>query len=239
MIQGRKILALVCARGGSKGIPGKNLRQLGGKPLVRWSIDSARACPLIDRLVVSTDSSEIAEIALAGGAEVPFLRPAELAADRSPEWMVWQHALKELGRRDDFRPDYLVVLPPTSPFRSPEDIAKGIALVHEGGADIIISVTESTSNPYFNMVELDRDGFAVLSKRPDGKVTRRQDAPAVYDITTVLYTARCDFVLDSTGIFEGKVKTVIIPDVRALDIDTELDLKFAEFLLSQGTAGSR
>jgi N,N'-diacetyl-8-epilegionaminate cytidylyltransferase len=238
MIDERSILALICARGGSKGVHKKNIRSLGGKPLVGWSIDIAKRCGAIDRIVVSTDDDEIAEIARAVGAEVPFMRPSELALDYSPEWLAWQHAIREIENIDGFRADYLVVLPPTSPFRSVEDLCKSISLIHESAADIVISVTASGRNPYFNMVELDGSGFASLCKRQDVRITRRQDAPRVYDITTVLYAAKTAYVKSASGVFDGKVKVVEIPEIRALDIDTELDLKFAEFLFNEGLAGT-
>jgi N-acylneuraminate cytidylyltransferase len=233
MIDGKRVLGLVCARGGSKGVPRKNLRKLGGRPLVAWSIASARACPLIDRVILSTDDAEIAETAKAFGAEVPFLRPAELARDDSPEWLVWRHALSEM-ERFGFAADYLVVLPPTSPFRDVPDVEGSLRQLHATGADIVISVTDASRNPYFNMVELDARGEARLCKRPTGGVVRRQDAPKVYDITTVVYSTRADFVLRAGGTWEGTVQAVHIPALRALDIDTEMDLRFAEFLLAEG-----
>ncbi|MFH1075681.1 MAG: acylneuraminate cytidylyltransferase family protein [Pseudomonadota bacterium] len=234
MIDNHKILCLICARGGSKGIPRKNIRLLGDKPLIAWSIEAALNCDFIDRIVVSTDDIAIADISRQHRAETPFIRPPELAQDDSPEWLVWQHAIKELETTEGFRSEYLVSLPPTSPFRSKEDIAKGIQAIHQVNADIIISVKEAGRNPYFNMVEIDDTGLARLCKTADKKVTRRQSAPKVYDMTTVAYATRTDFVLKAGGIFEGKVGVIIIPEVRALDIDTELDWKFAEFLLSEG-----
>ncbi len=233
MIAGKNILGLICARGGSKGIPRKNLRMLGGKPLIGWSIEAGRSCPVIDHLVISTNDEGIAAVARDFGAEVPFLRPGELATDSSPEWLVWQHAIIEMAKLG-FKADYLVNLPPTSPFRSPDDIMLSLERLHQEEADIIISVTESGRNPYFNMIELDQQGFASLSKSPQSKIIRRQDAPRVYDMTTAFYTARCSYVLRAKGVFDGKVKVLEIPAIRAVDIDTELDLKFAEFLIAEG-----
>jgi N-acylneuraminate cytidylyltransferase len=234
MIDGKRVLGLVCARGGSKGVPRKNLRKLGGRPLVAWSIASARACPLIDRVILSTEDAEIAETAKAFGADVPFLRPAELARDDSPEWLVWRHALNEMERRCGFAADYLVVLPPTSPFRDVPDVEASLRRLHATGADIVISVTDASRNPYFNMVELEATGEARLCKGTASGVVRRQDAPKVYDITTVVYSTRADFVQRAGGTWEGTVQTVHIPAARALDIDTEMDLRFAEFLLAEG-----
>lgn len=234
MFKDKKVLGLICARGGSKGVPKKNIRPLGGMPLISWSIESARACDFIDRIVVSTDDQNIAAVAKDYGADVPFIRPGELAKDNSPEWSVWQHALRKLEELDNFRADYLIVLPPTSPFRSLDDIKKSLELISKGDADIVISVTESSRNPYFNMVELDSQDFAHLAKAPEKKVIRRQDAPEVYDMTTVVYTAKTEFVLRANSVFDGKAKAIIIPQIRALDIDTEIDFKFAEFLISEG-----
>ena len=202
--------------------------------MIGWSIKRAKECTLIDRVVVSTDDHEIANIAKFYGAEVPFMRPVELAKDNSPEWLVWQHALKKVNELDGFGTDYLMVLPPTSPFRSDEDIGKGLELLHEDNTNIVISVTRSNRNPYFNMVELDSEGSAYLSKVPEKKVFRRQDATQVYDMTTSIYAAHADFVLNANGIFDGRVRALMIPELRALDIDTELDFKFAEFIISEG-----
>ncbi len=234
MLDNNKILCLICARGGSKGIPGKNIRPLGGIPLIGWSINTAKQSSFFDRIVVSTDSQEIASIAEEYSAEVPFIRPGDLAKDDSPEWQVWQHAITELKRLDKFQADYMVSLSPTSPFRSEEDMIKSLELLHNDDADIVISVTPSGRNPYFNMVELNSDGFANLSKTPSNKPIRRQDAPEVFDMSTVIYATRIDFVLNANSIFDGKVKVVVIPENRAIDIDTELDFMFAEFLISEG-----
>lgn len=234
MFNAKVVLGLICARGGSKGVPKKNIKLLGGRPLICWSIETARQCSYIDKVVVSTDSPDIAATAKEHGAEVPFIRPAPLAKDNSPEWLVWQHALRTLSEMENFTSDYLTVLPPTSPFRSIEDVNESIELLDNENIDIVISVTHSNRNPYFNMVELDSDGFAYLSKRSEQIVFRRQDAPRVLDMTTVLYTAKTDFVLNASGVFEGRVKTLEIPEIRALDIDTKMDFKFAEFLISDG-----
>jgi N-acylneuraminate cytidylyltransferase len=233
-INGKRILALICARGGSKGIPRKNIRSLGGKPLIAWSILVARKCQGIDRIVVSTDDAEIAAIAREFGAETPFLRPEELARDGSPEWSVWRHALETLETFGGYRPEILINIPPTAPFRSPEDLVAAVQALEEGDTDMVISVSEARRNPYFNMIEMDGKGFAYLCKKNHAGLTRRQDAPPVYDMTTVVYAARPEYVFTSEGLFQGKVRAVVIPEIRALDIDTPLDWKYAEFLLSEG-----
>ncbi len=228
------IIGVVFARGGSKGVPRKNIRMLAGKPLLAHAIEIARSVRLIDRTVVSTDDSEIADIGRRWGAEVPFLRPADLARDDSPEWLAWQHAVQSLEAIPPARRvDVLVSMPATSPLRTVEDVEACIRLLLESDADAVITVTPARRSPYFNMVVL-ADGYATLvNPPPAGDMHRRQDAPAVFDITTVAYAARRDYVLKASSLLEGKVKAVIVPERRALDIDTETDLRFAEFLLGQ------
>jgi len=228
------VVALIPARGGSKGVPRKNICLLAGKPLIAYAIATARASQLIDRVVVSTDDEEIAQVARHWGAEVPFLRPAELAQDDSPEWQTWQHTIRTL---DESSPSQeigvLVCVSPTSPLRAVADVDACISSLLETGADIVISVRNAERNPYFNMVTLDTEGYAGLVIPPVGRVFRRQDAPAVYDLTTVAVAARPEFVMNSSSLFEGRVRTVVVPSERALDIDTELDFKIAEALLTQ------
>jgi len=225
-------VGFIFARGGSKGLPRKNLLPLGGKSLLAHAIVVALECPSLDRVIVSTDDREIAETARAHGAEVPFLRPAELAGDETPEWLAWQHAIRFVQEEAGEGLGIFVSLPPTSPLRSVEDVEACIRTLAGSDADMVITVREAERNPYFNMVLLDRDGSARLVIEPESKVYRRQDAPAVYDMTTVAYVARPEFILTHSSIFQGRVRAVVVPPERALDIDTELDLKLAELLLS-------
>lgn len=226
-----KVVALICARGGSKGLPGKNIRPLAGQPLIAWAIGQARAVKRIDRVIVSTDSVEISEVAREAGAEVPFLRPAELAQDNSPEWLVWRHALHYLKESDGAYPDALIVVSATAPLRAVEDLERCLDEYKKGGADMVITVTDAHRSPYFNMVKVYADGTVGLVIPPESAIIRRQDAPVVYDQTTVAYVARPEFVMTRSGIFEGKVRHVHIPVERALDIDTPLDFRIAECLL--------
>lgn len=226
------VVAAIFARGGSKGVPRKNIRELAGKPLIAYAIEVARASTLVDRVIVSTDDVEIADVARAYGAEVPFMRPAELARDTAPEWLAWRHALEMLAADHDRPPiDVFVSVPPTSPLRAVEDIDGCVRSLIEGEADIVITVKPAERNPYFNMVVLDERRFARRAITPDQPIARRQDAPAVYDMTTVAYAARPAYVMRASGVFDGQVQAVVVPPERALDIDTELDFAFAEFLL--------
>jgi N-acylneuraminate cytidylyltransferase len=224
---------LIPARGGSKGLPRKNVRPLAGKPLIAYSIETALSSKLIDRVIVSTDDPEIADVARTHGAEVPFLRPAELARDDSPEWLTWRHAIRTLQEEPGTRVATLVCVSPTSPLRAVEDVDACIRELQGTDADIVITVRSAERNPYFNMVVLDGNGYAGLVIPPRDNVYRRQDAPTIYDMTTVAYAARPDYVLRASSTFQGKVRAVTVPSERAVDIDTELDFRFAEFLLSQ------
>jgi len=226
-----KVVAIICARGGSKCLPGKNIRTLAGKPLITWAIDHARAVKRISRVIVSTDSEEIAAVASKAGAEVPFLRPAELAQDNSPEWLVWRHALTHLKETDGDYPDALIVVPATAPLRSVDDLERCLDEYEKGESDMVITVTDANRSPYFNMVQVLSNGAVVLVIPPEESITRRQDAPVVYDMTTVAYVARPEFVMTKNGTFEGRVRHVYIPTERALDIDTALDFRIAECLI--------
>ncbi|MDC0489176.1 acylneuraminate cytidylyltransferase family protein [Amylibacter sp.] len=226
------IVAFIFCRGGSKGLPGKNIRLLGGKPLIAWSIDQARSVKCIDRVIVSTDCEEIAAVARNFGAEVPFIRPTELAQDESSEWLAWRHALSYLYDSLGVFPKTMVSVPATAPLRSSLDIEKCINLYEEGDVDIVITKTTAHRNPYFNMVKVNSDGTIALVNTPDAPIVRRQDAPEVFDMSTVCYVANPEFVMTSNSHFEGRVKAVNIPPERSIDIDTLLDFQFAEYLLN-------
>jgi CMP-N-acetylneuraminic acid synthetase len=234
-----KAVAFIFARGGSKGLPRKNVRLLGGKPLIAWSIEHARAVQRIERVIVSTDCQEIADVARQYGAEVPFMRPKKLALDDSPEWLAWQHALNYLKETEGFLPEVMVSVPTTAPLRAPIDINNCLDQYGRGNLDVVVTVTEAHSSPYFNMVKRNSDGTVCLVIPPVAAVTRRQGAPKVYDMTTVAYVINAEFVLNHESIFEGKVGMAEVPRERAIDIDTIIDFKMAEFYLSQQGIESR
>jgi len=231
------IVGQICARGGSKGVPRKNLRSLGGRPLIAWSIECALRCPSLERVIVSTEDEEIAAVARECGAEVPFMRPAELAQDDSPEWHVWQHTLRTLESLDGRRPDILVTVPATAPLREVGDVEACLdMLLSKDRADICIMVKPAERNPYFNMVAL-TDGWAAPVIKSSEVISRRQDAPEVFDVTTVAYAARSEFVLQACHLFDGRVCAVTVPPERALDIDGEFDFAVAELLLERKVDG--
>ncbi len=226
-----KAVAFIFARGGSKGLPGKNIRPLAGKPLIAWSIEHALAVNRIERVIVSTDSEDIAKVARGYGVEVPFIRPAELARDDSPEWLAWRHALNFLRETTGRFPDAMVSVPATAPLRISQDIENCLDEYENGDAEMVITVTDAHRSPYFNMVKKNSDGTVGLVIPPTLAITRRQDAPVVYDMATVCYVAKPSFVMEKNATFEGRVKAVHIPSERALDIDTLLDFQIAESLL--------
>ena len=227
-----KAIAFIFARGGSKGLPGKNIRHLGGKPLIAWSIELALAVNRIDRVIVSTDSEEIAAVAREYSAEVPFIRPAELARDNSPEWMAWRHALNYFRESTGALPEVMVSIPATAPLRHALDIENCLDEYEKGDAEMVITVTEAHRSPYFNMVKANLDGTVGLVNPSQSTIARRQDAPVVYDMATVCYVANPEFVMTHNATFEGRVKAVQVPVERAIDIDTLLDFQIAECLLN-------
>jgi len=224
-------VAFIFARGGSKGLPGKNIKMFAGKPLIAWAIEHAQAVQGIRRVIVSTDSEEIAAVAAQYGAEIPFMRPSYLAKDDSSEWLSWRHALEFIRKDEGSFPDAMVSVPVTAPLRQPEDIHRCLERFSAGDADVVITVTEADRSPYFNMVRENSDGSVDLVISPKLAIARRQDVPVVYEITTVAYVVNPEFVFSSDAIFKGRVHAVHIPKERAIDIDTLLDFRIAEYLL--------
>lgn len=224
-----RVFAFIFARGGSKGLPGKNIRLLGGVPLLAHGIRLAQSIDCIERIFVSTDDADIATVAREYGAEV-IDRPPELATDVASEWLAWRHAITHVRETVGLDFDTFLSLPATSPLRNQDDVQRCLAAL-QPDVNAVITVTPSARSPYFNMVSEDVDGYAHVVMG-DVKFTRRQDAPAVFDVTTVAYVTRPDFVLSHSGLFDGRVKSVVVPKERAVDIDDEFDFRVAEALLN-------
>ena len=223
--------AFIFARGGSKGLPGKNIRLLNNKPLIQYSIETALSSPSISKVFVSTDDVDIADVASSGGAII-IDRPKELATDDSPEWLSWRHAIEWVNKKHgEF--DVFVSLPTTAPLRNVEDVESAIDKLIKSKADICISVTPASRSPYFNMVKVALNGEVSLVNPPKNEVSRRQDAPDVFDITTVVYTSTPTFILSNYGIFSGNVTSINVPKERSVDIDDIYDFKLAEVLLKE------
>lgn len=222
----RKVYAFVFARGGSKGLPRKNALKLGGIPLIGHSIMQAKMVSAISKVYVSTDDSELSQIAKDFGAEV-IERPSELASDASAELDAWRHAVQHLNARgEEF--DVFVSLPATSPLRSVRDIERCIEAL-DSSTDTVVTTTPASRNPYFNMLVKTSEGRCELVNKSEGFV-RRQDAPEVYDMTTVAYVLRPSHILRANSVLDGHLKSVEIPKERAVDIDDEWDFKFAQLI---------
>lgn len=224
-----KTIITICARGGSAGVPGKNIRPLLGKPLIAHTIAQALACPGIDAVYVSTDSPLIADVARQTGAQVPFIRPAELATATAPKIPVVQH-LVESVEHDGTKIGRIVDLDPTSPLREIADIQACLELL-DANTDVVITGCEAEKNPYFNMVEYQSDGNVGLVKRPASPVTGRQQAPKVYAMNASIYVWHRRTL--SKGLWDGRVKLYVMPRERSIDIDTPLDFKIVELLMQE------
>jgi CMP-N-acetylneuraminic acid synthetase len=225
-------IATVCARGGSLGLPGKNIRPLLGKPLIVHSIEQARACRDIDAVYVSTDDPAIAEVARSAGAQVPFLRPAALASAEAPKLPVIRHLVAAIEQKG-VSAARIVDLDPTSPLRDVADIQACLRLL-DADTDVVITGYEAEKNPYFNMVEYGADGYVQLVKRPPQPVAGRQAAPKVYAMNASIYvwhrsTLEKDF-------WAGRTRLYAMPRERSIDIDSELDFRIVELLMRERRA---
>ena len=225
-----KIYAFIFARGGSKGVPDKNIKKMCGKPLIAYSIEIAQNIDVIEKIFVSTEDENISRIASAYGVDI-IQRPKSLAQDDSSEWLAWQHAINWLEKRDDSF-DVFLSLPTTSPLRKKKDVASCLdALDNE--SDVVIGITKANRSPWFNMVKQDKNKNLQLIIKENEKVHNRQEAPSAFDMTTVAYVTTPKFIKNSKGIFDGDVKGIKIAPERAIDIDSELDFEIAEFLMSK------
>jgi CMP-N,N'-diacetyllegionaminic acid synthase len=233
MAAGSYAFGVIPARGGSKGLPGKNLRRLGTLSLIGHAVASAREASRLDRFIVSTDSADIAEEARRHGAEVPFLRPPELANDQAGMLGVLQHAVRWL-ESTGVRPDLVVTLQPTSPFRVGADIDRTIAKVVDTGADSAQTLSEASYHPFF-MKTLDGDRTVALF--PDGhKYLRRQDAPPVYQPSGAVYVTRYPSLMEQGHILGDDNRGVVQEFEASVNIDTEWDFMLAELILREGRA---
>ena len=222
-----KPLVVIPARGGSKGIPDKNIKLLGGKPLIHYTIEAAREVFPDEVICVSTDSERIKAVAEETGLKVPFLRPAHLATDTAGTHEVLLHAL-EHAEQKGYQPDIVVLLQPTSPFRTAQHIKEALELYHPK-IDMVVSVKETKSNPYSVLFEEDEDGY--LQKSKDGHFTRRQDCPNVWELNGAVYVINTISLMRSQ-INEFKIlKKYIMAEVDSIDLDSELDFFIAECII--------
>lgn len=232
-----KTLAVIPARGGSKGVPRKNIRPVCGKPLIAYSIETALAAKgLFHRVLVSTDDAEIAEVSKRCGAEVPFLRPAELANDKAPMIPVIQHAIRYAEADERMRYDWVCLLQPTEPFRTVEDVEKVLALAQAGGCDSVISVVQVFSVHPILMKRIDRGRLLPFCKE-EKEGTRRQDyAPPAYMRNGAIYLSRRDVLMERNSIWGDVIHPYVMPPERSVGVDSELDFKLVELLMQEQLA---
>lgn len=221
MIGGKSVLAVITARGGSKGLPGKNIRPLGGKPLLAWTIEAAKASKYVDRVITTTDDDSIMAIALACGSETPFKRQASLASDEAASIDVVLDALERCGGYD-----YVVLLQPTSPLRAAGDIDGALELCEKSGAPACVSVGRAAQNPYW-MFTIGQDG-SMTPLFPEKLPARRQDLSAVYALNGAVYVARTAWLVAERTFISPRTVAYEMPRERSVDIDTESDLQLAE-----------
>lgn len=227
-------IGLICARKNSKGLKNKNIKLINKKPLIFWSIKQLlklKNKKIIDRIIVSTDSKKIANISLKYGAEVPFLRPKILSGSNSPEWQVWKHTIKKLEEKN-IKINTIINLPATSPCRKLEDVFRGIKMFNTKKFEIVTAITKSSKNPYFNMVKF-KNNFAQLVIKPKNKISHRQSAPKVFDLTTAFYITSAKIVKMKKHIFDCKMGSITIDKVSSIDIDDEYDFKMAKLNLKK------
>jgi CMP-N,N'-diacetyllegionaminic acid synthase len=229
-------LITLCARGGSQGVKNKNIRPLLGKPLIAYTIECALSWGKADRVIVSTDSKEIARIAMEYGAEVPFLRPAALAQGDVPKMAVIRHALSEIERNSKKKYEVIIDLDVTAPLRHVSDVENAYCLFLERHPLTVFSVVNARKNPYYNVVEEDSQGFVRLSKNLDKAITCRQNAPVVYDMNASIHIYSRDYLIDHRNwhVCSERSLPYVMDDFAAVDIDREIDFLYIEFLMKQG-----
>jgi CMP-N-acetylneuraminic acid synthetase len=223
-------IGLITARGGSKGLPRKNVLSLAGKPVIAWTIAAALSCRLLDRIIVSTDDEEITSIAKDFGADVPFFRPRELATDTASHIDVVFHALEWLISQGQNMPDYLFTLQPTSPLRLAEDIDGMIAMAYSENADAVVAVTETHDHPYLAR-KMNKDKILQQFIIQNTSYLRRQDLPPAYAINGAGFMNRCDALRSYKTFYPSRTFGYVMPQERSLQIDTAWDLHLAEIIL--------
>lgn len=225
------MLCTICARGGSKGVVGKNDRDLLGKPMLAWTIEQARATGLFAAIAFSSDSDLLLDGALKAGADIAVKRPDEMATDAAPKLPAIRHCLEQAIVHTGATPDIFVDLDVTSPLRLPSDIAGAVKLLQDSGARNVISGAPARRSPYFNLVEAGADGTVGLSKPVDPPIVRRQDAPRCYDMNASIYVWRVAAFLERPSVFYPDTQLYEMPEERSVDIDSDLDFTLVELLL--------
>jgi CMP-N,N'-diacetyllegionaminic acid synthase len=225
------LICTICARGGSKGVVGKNSRELLGKPLLAWTIEQARATGLFAAIAFSSDSDVLLEASLKAGADIAVKRPDEMATDTAPKLPAIRHCLEQAMTRTGINPGIFVDLDVTSPLRLPSDISGVVDLLRKSGAHNVITGAPAHRSPYFNLVEARPDGSVGLSKTANPPVARRQDAPRCFDMNASIYAWHVAAFLENPAVFYPDTRLFEMPQERSIDIDSELDFTLVELLL--------
>lgn len=227
------LLCTICARGGSKGVVGKNARDLLGKPVLAWSIAQARETGLFEAIAFSSDSDALLEAALKAGADIAVKRPDEMATDTAPKLPAIRHCLEQAIAQTGRTPEIFVDLDVTSPLRLASDITGAVDLLRQSGAPNVITGAPARRSPYFNLVEQLTDGSVGLSKSANPPITRRQDAPRCFDMNASIYVWRVASFLERPAVFYPDTRLFEMPEERSIDIDSDLDFALVELLLRQ------
>jgi CMP-N,N'-diacetyllegionaminic acid synthase len=230
-----KRLCTICARGGSKGLPGKNIRLLGGKPLIVHTLLLAQSSGLFEAVAVSSDSKKILDISKSSGADFCIFRPQEMASDQAPKLPAIQHCVNEVEAISGEIFDVIVDLDVTSPLRVKEDIAGAVRLLENENVSNVITGCPARRSPYFNLVEWDRRGYVRLSKPPEQKIVRRQDSPECFDMNASIYVWKREALASCESIFNADTLLYVMPEERSIDMDHEWEFEYVEFLFNKRT----
>lgn len=223
----------ICARGGSKGVPGKNIRLLGGKPLLHYSIKHAQATGMFDRIVVSSDSPDILSCALLCAPVFTVLRPADLASDSAPKIPAIRHAVAAAERELGIMCELVVDLDVTSPLRTPDDILAAVSLCRQIEVENVITGCPARRSPYFNLVEQEKAPYVRISKRVEPPIVRRQDAPRCFDMNASIYVWKRRTLFEQGSVIGPRTALFEMPEERSFDIDSELDFEIVNYLLGR------
>lgn len=229
-----KVLFMVCARNGSKGVPNKNIVEVLGKPLIHYSLETISACPFKTHSVVSTDGDPIASV-VKEKTDLVIQRPSDLAEDDSPRWPVLIHALGEAEVYFNCKYDYVFDLQATAPLRNQWDLEQCFKIIQTPSVTNMYSVAEAARNPYFNMVELEENGAPRLSKELKGEFTSRQSSPKVYEMNASIYAWKRDALLETSELHRDSTRVHIMPDLRSIDVDRAIDLKILKLVMEENS----
>ena len=231
-----KRLCTICARGGSKGLPGKNIRPLGGEPLIVHSLLQAQSSGLFEAIAVSSDSPEILDISKKFSVDYCIFRPQELASDEAPKLPAIQHCVNEVEAISGKNFDVIVDLDVTSPLRLAEDIEGAVKLLESEHVSNVITGCPARRSPYFNLVERDEKGCVRLSKTPEKTIVRRQDTPECFDMNASIYVWKRKELMGSKSIFNADTLLFVMPEERSIDADNEWEFEYVEFLFNKRTS---